>query len=322
VMTAEPSSRPREPVVPDPPVRSRSPIGTIVRVLVILALFGGLAVAFEGGWERLREFEWQFEPWSVGGSFLVMLGASIWAASSWYVVARAFTAPIGLLPALRIYSTSNLGKYLPGKVWHAFARVYLTQQQGVPLPLATATVVVDIVLYIAAGLLMTVLALPTIMQAIGLTSGPLATVVALIGVAVGLALLHPAAMNQGFRVAQRLMPRKTFPQIEVSYPTILKIFVLYVVLWGLNAVGLYAGLRAVTEIAPSTLPTLSAIYAVSYLSGLIMPLAPAGLGVREGLMVLLLSQIVPVPAAAAASVLIRVLQVAAEGVCATVFSRT
>ena len=81
-------------------------------------------------------------------------------------------------------------------------------------------------------------------------------------------------------------------------------------------------LHPVTPEHPAaTFPTLGAIYALSYLSGLVMPLAPAGLGVREGLMALLLSQLMPVPAAAAASVLVRVLQVAAEGLCAAVFSR-
>jgi glycosyltransferase 2 family protein len=292
-----------------------------VRALLVLLLFGGLAVALEGGWESLRGYEWQFEPWAVGISLLVMIVASVWAAVAWWAVARAFGARLVARPALRVYSTSNLGKYLPGKVWHAFARVYLAQQEGVPLALATTTVVTDIVLYIAAGLLMTVLALPTIVGSIAGVSGPLVTGVALVGVVVGLALLHPVVLNLSFRLAQRLMPNRSFPPIEASYATILKIFALYVILWGLYTAALFAGIHAVNPISAATFPTLGAIYALSYLSGLVMPLAPAGLGVREGLMALLLSQLMPVPAAAAASVLVRVLQVAAEGLCAAVFSR-
>jgi uncharacterized membrane protein YbhN (UPF0104 family) len=320
-MTAEPTPARSGPHPAPPSKAGRWPIATIVRVAVILLLFGGLAVALEGGWERLRGYEWQFEPWAVGASFVLLLAASVWAAVAWFAIARAFRAKLTAAPALRIYSTSNLGKYLPGKVWHAFARVYLVQQQGIPLTVGTTTVLTDIVLYIAAGLLVTVLALPTIGRAVGLEGGALATAAALVGVTACLALLHPAALNWGFRLAGRMLPGRTFPPIEASYFTILKIFVLYVVLWGLNSVALYFSVQAVGSIELSALPTLGAIFAVSYLTGLIMPLAPAGLGVREGLMTLLLAQLVPMPVAAAASVLVRALQVAAEGVCAAAFSR-
>ncbi len=296
-------------------------ITTLTRALVVLLLFGGLVVALEGGWEKLREYQWQLEPWAVGASLSAMIVATVWGALAWWVIARAFGSTVSARPALRVYSTSNLGKYLPGKVWHAFARVYLAQQQGMPLSLATTVVVTDIVLYVAAGSLVTVLALPTVISSVGMVSGRIAVGIALAAVVAGLALLHPASLNLAFRVAHRVMPARTFPLIEASYSTILKIFALYVVQWCVYALALYEAIQAVYPLAAVTFPTLGAIYALSYLSGLIMPLAPAGLGVREGLMALLLSQLMPLPAAAVASVLVRVLQVAAEGLCAAVFSR-
>lgn len=305
---------------PTPP-RPSIPVGMIVKVTVILLLFAGLAIALEGGWESLRQYQWQFEPWALAASFVVMFAASVLGALSWIAVGRAFGAPLPVLAGLRIYSTSNLGKYLPGKVWHAFARVYLAQQQGVPLSLATTTVVTDIVLYVAAGLLVMVLALPTIVRSLANVNSTLVMVVALAGVVAGLALLHPSALNLAFRLAGRIKRNQQFPPIEASYFTILKIFVLYLALWCAYTLGLYASIQAVHPVPADTFLTLGAIYALSYLSGLIMPLAPAGLGVREGLMALLLAQLMPAPAAAVASILVRVLQVAAEGLCAAVFSR-
>ena len=318
--TVEPGSAPLPPPMP-PSGRAGWSLGTAVKALIILLLFGGLAVALQGGWERLGEHQWQFEPWAVGLSLAAMIAASVWGAVAWLAVARAFGAPLGARPALRIFSTSNLGKYLPGKVLHAFARVYLAQQEGVALPLATASVLTDVVLSTAAALLVVVLALPTIVTALTDLDGPLVTGLAVVGVVAGLAMLHPVALNFGFRLGRRLMPGRAFPTIQVGYGTILRIFVLYLVLWALYAAALFASIQAVHPISATTFPTLSAIYTFSYLSGLVMPLAPAGLGVREGLMALLLSQLMPLPAAAAASVLVRVLQVAAEGLCAAVFSR-
>ena len=303
--------------------RSRlSALGSsVAKALVAMLLFGGLAVALAGGWDALRDYDWQFEPWAVGVAFFVMIAAGIWAALSWLVIARTFALPLGVRPALRIYSTSNLGKYLPGKIWHAFARVYLVQQEGFPLLLATTTVLTDVVLYTAAALLVMLLALPVIVGAVVSVDGPIAMAAAVACLVIGLAFLHPAALNFGLRTAQRIMPSRTFPPIEARYPTILKIFVLYVFLWTLNTAALFAVVHAVNPVPVATFPTVAAIGAFSYLGGLIMPLAPGGMGVREGLMALLLSQVIPLPAAAVVSVLVRVVQLAAEGLCALVFSR-
>ncbi len=314
---------------PDPsksaalPFRAAWSLGTLVKVLVSLVLFVGLALALQGGWERLGEYRWQFEPWAVGLSLLAMIAASIWNAMCWRAVSHAFGARLGIRPSLRVYSWSNLGKYLPGKVWHAFARVYMAQQEGVPLAAATASVLTDAMLNVAAAALVVVLALPTIVSALTDLDGALVTGIGLVGVMATLALLHPSALNLIFQVAERVMPRRSFPRIGVGYGTILAIFVLYVLLWGMYAAALFAGIQAVHPISSATFPTLSAILTFSYLAGLVMPLAPAGLGVREGLMALLLSQLIPLPwpAAAAASVLVRVLQIAAEGLCAALFSR-
>ena len=63
---------------------------------------------------------------------------------------------------------------------------------------------------------------------------------------------------------------------------------------------------------------ISGIAALSYLFGLAVPIAPAGLGAREGLMTLLLSTMMPAPAAAVTSVLFRVVSIAAEMLAAGV----
>ena len=60
------------------------------------------------------------------------------------------------------------------------------------------------------------------------------------------------------------------------------------------------------------LPAVSGIVALSYLFGLAVPIAPAGLGAREGLAALLLSTMMPPPAAAVTSVLYRIISIAAE----------
>jgi hypothetical protein len=313
----------------------RFPVGTVVRVGVVLCLFTAAAIAIEGGWERiqaaLRDHDWQFDAGAALVAALLMVGASVWLGVVWYLIGKAFGASLGLGSAIRIYSQSNLGKYLPGKVFHAVARVYMAQQQGVPVAMATTMVAIDVVMYVGASLLIIVVALPLVLFAmlrratdsgIAPVDESLVTIVAAIGLVAAFAMLHPRIMNLCFRVANKVLPKREFPQIEAKYTTMLGIFALYLSLWGMYTASFYSSVLAVHPITPSSFLTLGAIYALSYLAGLIVPIAPAGLGVRDGLMVVLLGQLIPYPAAVVASVLSRLLQVAAEFLCAAAFSRS
>ena len=287
----------------------------------MLLLFGGLAVALRGSWARLGEFDWQLDPPAVAGSFALMAVASTWAALAWLVVARAFGARLALRPALRIYSASNLGKYLPGKVLHAAARVYLCQQQGVPTSVASAGVAVDVLLHVAAALLIVALAVPTVLGSVAGLDAASVTAVAVMGLAAGLALLHPAILNAAFGLLRRALPKRDLPRVTVGYGTILRAFSLYLGLWALYALGVFAGASAVYPIGWATLPLLGGAYALSYLVGTAIAILPAGAVVREGVLALVLAQVMPEPAALAAAVLVRLVQVAAEGLCAALFSR-
>lgn len=287
----------------------------------MVALFAGLAVALRGSWSRLGEIDWQFDPPAVIGGFVAMVVATTWAALAWLFVARAFGAEIAVRPALRIYMTSNLGKYLPGKVLHAVARVYLVQQQGVPLAVVSTGVAVDVLLYVAAALSIVALTVPTVIGTLVNLDATLVTTIAMLGAVVGLALLHPTSLNYAFGMASRLFPRREFPPVTVGYVTILRAFALYLGLWGVQAVGLFGCASAVYPVPWTTLPLLGAGYALAYLVGTVIAILPAGAVVREGILTLVLAQVMPAPAALATSVLARVVQVAAEGLCAAVCSR-
>ena len=294
---------------------------TVLRALVLLLLFGGLALTLRGSWARLGDFDWQIDPLAVIASFALMVVASVWAAMAWLVVARAFGTRLALRPALRIYSTSNLGKYLPGKVLHTVARVYLCHQQGVPTSVASVGVAVDVLLYAAAALLIVALAVPTVLGSVAGLDPVVVTAVAAAGLVIGLALLHPSVLNAMFGLVRRLAPTRELPRVTVGYGMVLRAFALYLVLWALYALGLFASASAVYPLGWSTLPLLGGAYALSYLVGTAIAILPAGAVVREGVLTLVLAQVMPEPAALAAAVLVRLVQVAAEGLCAAVFGR-
>jgi glycosyltransferase 2 family protein len=291
----------------------------LIRIGLTALFVAGAAYSVQAGWHQIADYNWHLNPSLVVLAIVLFVSATLLGNLIWLLLMRSFGAHIALRPALRVYCTSNLGKYLPGKVWHVFARIYLAQQYGAPVARATTGSVIDVLIFVAAGCVVSVLALPTLLGwaiELPMIIGLMIAAAAIIG-----ALLHPVILNAIFACAGRFVAKFRDVRLEVGFASILRIFGLDLLLWGVICGGVYAAVHSVAPVSLNHAPTLAAIYAVSYTSGLIMPLAPAGLGVREGATIFFLAPLVGAPAAVVSTALIRVLQVLAESLCAAAFSR-
>lgn len=310
-MDVSPPDLTSTPTAPPRAARRRSRL----QYLVMALLFGAVLAALWRGWSQLDDYHWQLDQGAVVVALLLWVGTTVGAGVCWLVVTRACGVKLPVALALRVFCTSNLGKYLPGKVLHVFARVYLVQQQGVPLAVGTTSTMLDVLLYVAAGLILSLFALPVALGG----DNPLLTVGAGLAVAIGVGLLHPRALNAVLSFAGRFIPRLRGLRIELRYGAILASFCLYLVLWLLVTAAVYAGVRSVAAVPPSAAPLMGAVFAFAYITGLITP-TPAGVGGREAAMAWLLTAFLPFPAALVATVLNRLLQVGAEAICAGLLS--
>ncbi|MBL4771968.1 MAG: flippase-like domain-containing protein, partial [Planctomycetes bacterium] len=92
---------------------------------------------------------------------------------------------------------------------------------------------------------------------------------------------------------------------------IVLVFVMYCALCVLHGFGLAVLLNSFMDQAPSVWVVVSA-NAVAWLVGFLIPIAPSGIGVREGAVCLVLSHAVPVEIAALSALLWRLAQVVSE----------
>jgi uncharacterized membrane protein YbhN (UPF0104 family) len=289
----------------------------ILKIVVPVLLFLVAVATLAGGWQQLSATRIEIQPATAAAAFVALLITIAWASLVWTYLARVLGAPLSWRDGVRIYATSNLGKYLPGKVGHILARVYLAREKGVPISVGTAAVVVDVVLYLSAALSFAVLALPLFFPSLG----ALASVVGVLALLVGLGLLHPRALNRVFRLLGKRLPGGAAFQLDCGYPAILGLFALYLSLVLVTTMGMLLSLSAIQALPLAAIGRLGAIYGVSYLAGLAVPVAPNGIGVREGVMATMLDGTMTLVVAGAASLLFRVLQVGAEAIWALVASR-
>jgi hypothetical protein len=288
-----------------------------VKVLLVGAVLLFLGLNIYHGWRDASRFQWNVPPWPLVVSFTLVLAFWFMTGLGWNLTVRFLGSSLALRKGMKVYFLSNLGWYVPGKVWYAVGRAYLGQREGVSVGAISTSVLMEIILSLTSSALMATLALPLLHPLLGAKALYLGIAV----LALGLAVLHPALMKPSLALLERLLPGpKRTIEPPLRYSAMMGLLAGYLFIWGFVGTAFFILLNAVYPLPLAWLPTVAAIYAVSWMAGFLTP-APSGLGVREGAMIFLLGQYLPVPAATATAILFRLWLILAEVLWAAVATR-
>ena len=176
--------------------------------------------------------------------------------------------PVATNWALRIYGLSQLGKYVPGNIFQFAGRQVLGVASGLPnWPLVKSSAL-ELVLLGSGGLMFALLLAGLWLDLSGDASATASTALFTVAGAVSLYLANRLASG---RIACALG--------------------CYYVFLGISGGG-FAAIFALSDDAVTgiaTLPVVAGAYVVAWLAGLVTPGAPAGLGIREAVLLYLLS---------------------------------
>jgi hypothetical protein len=201
---------------------------------------------------------------------------------TWRAILSTWDRWIPLGEAARIWTISNLGRYVPGKLWQIAAMGVLAQRAGASPIAATGSAVLNTVVNIAAGFLV-VAATGWRLLAVPHASGPVAAAAVIAAAAVGLLLvpwLTPHAVRLAERLTGRTMALGAPPPRAFAYALAGN-----VVGWVLYGLAFELLTRGVLGAAPGGLWAYVAVYTLSYLVGYLVLPAPAGVGFREASMI-------------------------------------
>lgn len=217
--------------------------------------------------------------------------------------------------ALRIYFLANLGRYLPGRIWQVAGMAVLAQRAGVPALGAIAASALAQLCFLLTGTLFLTAVMPvalgtgTIIAGIAIGAVLVGAVCWGLGTTSGEELRRRLGDRLGSRIGGRLGPRiaaaldaigKVRPRDALVWLTG------YLLSWVLLGGAFAIFTSAFVPAAASEIRYLAGTMAAGYLSGYLAIFAPAGVGVREGVLGLLLARVVPAPAALLVSVASRI----------------
>lgn len=227
-------------------------------------------------------------PWLVAAFALMLLHFAL-SAEGWRRWVEALGTPLSYGSAFRMLFVSNLSKYLPGGFWNFVDRGVLLIRHGASPETAGASMALELVCQLAAAALLGGLALAAV-PTVPVGSLWVAAWVAVIGF-----MLHPRLLNAGFALADRRPTARRWPRVTVGYGRVLAMVAFYAFTWAVLSLGFAALMRGLLgpALAPWTLVGGAGSFALAWVVGTLSFLTPAGLGVREGALVLLLTPWAP-----------------------------
>ncbi|MGD0245743.1 MAG: lysylphosphatidylglycerol synthase transmembrane domain-containing protein [Streptosporangiaceae bacterium] len=268
----------------------------------VAVALGGYAIARE--WPDVRAALASIGPVAAVAAFVSVLAAMFAAMQVWRVLLAAVGSPVPVRVGARIMFVGQLGKYLPGSVWPVLAQMELGRAYRVPRHHSASAALLAMVVSLLSGLLTALLTLPFV-------AGSAPYFWAFLAVPALLACLYPRILNallgRVFRLIRRppLEQRLTARVIATSLAWSFGSWICY---------GLQIWLLATRLGAPHGKAALLGLggFAFAWCVGFLVVLAPAGAGVREVLLVALLSPVLGTGAGTAVALLSRALTTAGD----------
>lgn len=268
-------------------------VGSAV-VVAVMAIMGGW-----DSWTTLRadvsDFAWVVRPVPLSLALVLGVGALLSTGFLWASLFRRAggRAPAG--EAVAAWLGSNLGRYLPGKIWQLTGITAWFRARGDSGAAGFGTsLALQAVMLVVGGCFALAFGGGAVLGDVD----PVAVAVA--GVAL-LVALHPWILNgiirRGAQVLKEPEPEGSLTAREVLW-TAAGAGLVWVV-YGLGLHTLIGGLAPAFR--PSVLEA-TGIFAAAYVAGYVVLIAPGGLVVREGALAALLVATTGIPAGAAAAV--------------------
>lgn len=301
---------------PEAGPRHRRSALAVARIVLAALVVVAVVVA---GWRNWTDVSGHLRAMSPGAltlSLLLGMIAPLATMAGWRVILADLGTRLAVPPAAGIYFVGQLGKFLPGSVWSVLAQAEMGARLGIARRRTAVVGLIAVALSLVTGLAVGLPALPLLLRR---EDSRVLGVAALLVMLLLLVALHPRVLNRVIAQGLRRLRRDPLEH-DLTGRAIALTTAWFLVAW------LAAG-ASVAVLVPQLAPSVSGGdlllvslcgFALASAGGMIAVVVPAGVGVRDGLLVLLLHTVMPLSAATAVAVLIRFITTLADVIWALI----
>ena len=283
----------------------------ILKLSIVLVIVYFIVKTVTSEWQGVSSFEWQIQP-----ALLIMSGIAFTAAYAllaliWRNVLALFGHHISYREAWAIYFVGNLGRYIPGKVWTIAGVAYMADRSGIPAVTAgTAAVCAQAYSILSSFVffvLFFILRNPIVSDFNVLWILPVPVILMLV-------FLVPRNLERILNSVLSIMGRDA---IHLGFGTATAVYItfLYFCSWIVFGGAFWLFVSSIAGAGLFDPLVMTGAYAVAYVTGYLALLVPGGLGVREGILSILLTGTVPVGVASVVAISTRLMVTIIELLC-------
>ncbi|MFB9906523.1 hypothetical protein [Allokutzneria oryzae] len=285
------------------------------QILFVVAAVVAAAVGFR---DRIPEVLAGFERigWTRAAVATALAALGLLATSRmWLAGLVSFGHRLGGADTCRVFFPAQVGKYLPGLVWPYLAQIRFAARHDVPAAVTLGVGARFLAVHLVSGVVVGAALLPWYE---GLSEH--FSLLALLPLVPALALLHPKVLAKLVAaMPAKLGAPERAPMTWAGVGSALAWMAPAWTAYGLAAFVLVTPLTPTDDMLGVALTCVGA-FAVSWVAGLVVVLAPAGLGAREAVLVAALAPLVGGPSAASVALLLRLCHTVADVALAVGFT--
>ncbi len=277
-----------------------------LRAAFILVAIAFAALALASQWEEVRDRIDRLSLGHVSLAAAFAVGSLMASFLAWRETLAGLGDRLSIPVAARIFYVGQLAKFVPGSIWSIVGQVELAHAHGVRRQRTATAGIVVLLISLTMALVLGVLAVPALLAA---ESGLYAAGVLLL-VPLGI-VLHPAVLSWCIATGLRIL-RRPPPETSLTGSAIRRVALLALLNNGMLGLLLWQLAMDVGDSTWVLLPLAVGAYGMATALGLVVVPLPAGAGVREAVIVVVLAPELSVAGATLVAVLARLILTSAD----------
>jgi len=257
------------------PPRSKR-VRLAIQLGIALLVFGFLVLTVVSQWSEIQDKGVHFHVLWLIPAFVALPAFYVFNALGWDLILRRLGHRVGVGQAQVAWGQPMLARYVPGSVLYVLGRVLLSERLGVPRRTTMANIAYEQAISATSAILFGAYFFITHPD---LEGKPLRFAVLLL-IPAAIALLHPRVFGPLANRLLRAFGREPLPAV-ISARGIAGLLAVYLLNWGVMAIGTYCVARSVSNVPVDEMLTIGSAQALGYVASLATLVAPAGLGIRD-----------------------------------------
>lgn len=281
-----------------------------VKFLLLLLVLYFVAKNILTNIDQIKNYQFNPDYRFLVPALLVWIITNLYPAVAWRKLIAMLGGKLSIPTAMRIFFTANIGRYIPGGIWVLAGLVVMVQKAGVSRRIAMQGMIYS---QVTSNLLGVAL----ILIMLGNRIFPIWVLVTIL--LSGIVFLSPKLFSTIINFLLKLAKREPLEEL-LTFKDLGYYFFLQIVNWLLIGLTFFLFLRAFVPVSLLDNPELLIIMPACWTAAFLMLIAPGGLGLRETLLLTLLTPIIGTAPAIVLPWLHRIIQTVIELSLAALFN--